>query len=84
LLRDVVKPQLEDIAEQVASITSDYVEGNIGKEQAQDDLVTQRNRIQPIILAVAELALQAVQIIINAVMDALKNAVNTATGIALL
>ena len=48
----------------------------------------QLDNIEPLILAVSELALLAVQVIINAIMDALKAAVNTATtrgiGIALL
>ncbi|MGH8428192.1 MAG: hypothetical protein ACRES7_09470 [Gammaproteobacteria bacterium] len=79
-----VKPQLDDMLVKVEFITSNYVAGNIGKEQAQENLTIQRNRIQPIILAVAELALQAVQVIINAVADAVKNTVNTAAGIALL
>lgn len=80
----LVKPQLDDILVQVAAITEDYTAGNILRDQAQGDLTTQRNRIVPVILGVAELALLAVQTIINAVMNALKTAVNTAAGIALL
>lgn len=79
----LVKPQLDDIIVQIASITEDYVSRSISKEQAQDDLSTQCNRIKPIILAVAELALLAIQTIINAVLNALREAVNAAAGIAL-
>jgi hypothetical protein len=80
----LIKPQLDDIAVQMASITSDFIAGNIGKEQAQEDLQDQCDRIQPLVLAEAELALMAVQQIINAVVTALKTAVNTAAGLALL
>ena len=80
----LVKPQLDDVLVRVAGITKDFIAGNILKDQAQDDLTEQRNRVVPIILGEAELALLAVQTIINAVMDALKTAVNTAAGIALL
>lgn len=81
---NLVKPQLNDILVQVESITKDYVAGNISKAQAQSDLTTQRDRIKPIILTVAELAFLAVQTIINAALDALKTVVNKAAGVALL
>jgi len=81
---DLVKPQLDDIVVQIAAITNDFVVQNISKEQAQDDLATQVDRIKPIVLGVAELALLSAQIIINTVLDALKTAVNSAAGIALL
>jgi len=58
--------------------------GDIAQDQAQDDLTEQCNRVTPVILGVAELAVLAVQAIINAVMDALKAVVNRAAGIALL
>jgi hypothetical protein len=85
---NLVKPNLDAVVVQIAAITDDVIAGNIGQEQARDDLRTQLDNIQPLILAVAELALLAVQVIINAVMDALKSAVNAATtgtiGVALL
>jgi hypothetical protein len=80
----LVKPQLDDILVRVAAITENYTAGNILEDQAQSDLAAQRNRVVPIILGVAELTLLALQTIINAVMNALKTAVNTAAGIALL
>jgi hypothetical protein len=80
----LVKPQLEDIYLQVAAIASDYIEGNILKDQAKDDLQTQCDRVQPIVLGVAELALLAVQSVINAILDALKSAANKAAGVALI
>jgi predicted type IV restriction endonuclease len=84
----LVKPRLDAVVIQIAAITDDVVAGIIGAEQAREDLKTQLDNIEPLILAVSELALLAVQVIINAIMDALKAAVNTATtrgiGIALL
>lgn len=85
---NLVKPNLEAVVMQVAAITEDLVAGNIGKDQARDDLKTQFDSVQPIILAEAELALLSIQVIINAVMNALKSAINTATtraiGIAIV
>jgi hypothetical protein len=81
---NLVKPQLDDILVQIETITSQFVSGDISQDQAQDDLTEQCNRVTPVILGVAELAVLAVQAIINAVMDALKAVVNKAAGIALL
>ncbi len=81
---NLVKPNLDDIVAQIAAITEDVVAGNIGADQAKDDLSTQMDRIEPLILTEAELALLAVQVIIQAVENALKGAVNTAAGVALL
>ena len=85
---NLVKPNLDDIVTKIAAITEDVIADNISPEQARDDLGTQLDRIKPLVLAMAELALLAVQVIINAVMDALKSAVNAATtgaiGIAVL
>lgn len=79
----LVRPNLEAIAAEVAAITEDLIAGNIGADQARDDLATQSSRIEPLILGVAELALLAVQVIINAVLDALKATVNAATSRAI-
>jgi len=85
---NLVKPNLDDVVVQIAAITEDVIAGNISQAQAKDDLGTQLDRIQSVILAEAELALLAVQVIINSVINALKSAVNTATtgaiGVALL
>jgi hypothetical protein len=80
----VLKTQLDDVVVQTAAIAGDVALGNIGPDQAKDDLQTQKNRIVPIILGVAELAVLAVQTIINAVITALQAAVNKAAGVALL
>lgn len=84
----LVKPNLDAIVVQIAAITEDLIDDNISLDQARDDLKTQLDNVQPLILAEAELALLAVQVIINAVMNALKSAVNAATtgaiGIAVL
>jgi hypothetical protein len=85
---NLVRPNLEAIVVQAASITDAFAAGRIGSGQARDDLQTQLDNVEPIILAAAELAVLAVQVIINAVIDALTGAVNAATshavGIALL
>ena len=80
----LVKPQLDDILAQIAAITADFISGNISKQQAQDDLHAQGNRIKPIILGEAELTFLAVQTIVNSVLNAVKSTVNATVGIALL
>jgi hypothetical protein len=85
---NLLRPNLEGVLATIADISEDFIAGNIGPEQARDDLATQSDRVQALILATAELALVAIQIVINAVMDAIKTVVNAATtragGIALL
>jgi hypothetical protein len=76
---NLVKPNLEAVVVQIAAITQDLIAGDITQDQARDDLQTQFHDVQTIILAAAELALLAVQVIINAVIDALKSAINAAT-----
>ncbi|HEX5314540.1 MAG TPA: hypothetical protein VFX38_06515 [Gammaproteobacteria bacterium] len=80
----LVRPQLEDIAAQAAQIAEDYVHGDIGEEQAEEDLAAQSHRIRPLILAESELVGLAAQTIVNSLLDALRKTVNTAAGIALL
>lgn len=85
---NLVKSNLDAVVVNIAAITEDVISGNISQDQAKEDLGTQLDSIQSLILAVAELTLLAVQVIIDAVINALKSAVNTATtgaiGIALL
>ncbi len=85
---NLVRPNLDAVLVQIAAITEDVVARNIGADQARDDLATQRDRVQAVILAAAELALLAVQVIINAILDALKSVVNAAAtraiGVGLL
>lgn len=84
----LIKPNLDAIVVQVAAITQDRIDGNIGDDQAKDDLGTQFDCIQPLVLATAQLALLAVQVIINTVLDSLKSVINAATtqaiGVGLL
>jgi predicted type IV restriction endonuclease len=84
----LIKPNLDAIVVQVAAIGEDLVAGNIGAAQARDDLHTQLDAVTPLILAEAELTLLAAQVIINAVMNALKSVINAAStraiGVALL
>lgn len=75
----LVKPNLDAVVVQVAAITEDLVAGNIGKDQAGGQYRTQLDNVPPIILAAAELALLAVQQIIDAVVNALTSVVNEAT-----
>jgi hypothetical protein len=84
----LVKPNLDAVVVRVAAISEDLAAGNIGADQARDDLQTQFDTIAPLILAAAELSLLSAQVIINAVMNALKGVVNAAStraiGVALL
>jgi hypothetical protein len=75
----LVKPNLDAIVVEVAAITQNRIDGDIGDDQARDDLSSQFGRIQTEALAMAELSELAVQIIVNAVLDVLKSAINTAT-----
>ena len=79
----LVRPNLEAIAADVAAITEDLIAGNIGPDQARDDLATQSSQIEPLILGIAELTFVALEVVINAVLDALKAAVNVATSHAI-
>ncbi len=81
---NLVRPQLDDVLVQIESISSQFVVGDIGEDQARDDLNEQSNRVVPLILGVTELSELALQTVINAVMDALKAAVNKAAGVVLL
>lgn len=80
----LVKPNLDAIVVQIESITQDRINGIIGDDQARNDLNEQLARIQPLVLAMAELSLLAVQNIINAVLAALTAVINKAIGFPLL
>jgi len=77
--REQQKSNLDAIVDQIAAITEDRIIGNIGDDQMKDDFATQSDRVRTEILAAADLGGRAVQVIVNAVLDALKSAVNAAT-----
>lgn len=77
-LASQLKPNLLDIAAQIASITEARSTGTITTELAQLNLKQQFESIRDLAVAEAELVLLAIQDILNAVIDALKAAVNTA------
>jgi hypothetical protein len=81
---NLMKPNLDAIMIDVAAITQAHIDRTIGDDQARDDLKTQFDKVQSLVLATAELLLEAVQNIINAVLKALTAAINAAVGIALL
>ena len=85
---NLVRPNIDDILVRIADIGDDFTAGHIGPEQARDNLAIQLGRVQALIVAVAALALLAVQIVVNAVLDAIKGVINVATtrlsGVALL
>jgi hypothetical protein len=76
---NLVRPNLDSILAEIAAITEDAIAGNIDTEQAQDDLKAQTDRVRTLILTIAELTLLAVQSIINAVIEAVRTVVNTAS-----
>jgi hypothetical protein len=80
----LVKPNLDAIVVQVAAITQDRIDGAIGDDQARDDLSSQFGRVRTEALAMVELSELALQTIVNAVLAALKGAINAAVGVALL
>ena len=85
---NLIKPQMEDVVKQIASITEARLADRIEDDQAQDAIRTQLDRIQPLLLALGELSLLAVQTIVNAILDAIKQGVDGilqgAIGITLL
>jgi hypothetical protein len=77
-LASQLKPNLLDIAAQIASITEARIAGTITTELAQLNLKQQFESIEDLAIAEEELVLLAIQDILNAVIDALKAAVNAA------
>lgn len=81
---NLIRPGLDGILAMIADIGEDFTAGNIGADQAREDLATQLAAVQDLIVATAELALLSVQIVVNAVLDAIRGVINAAAGIALL
>lgn len=80
---DFIRPNFDAIVAELAQIGEDRLAGRIGDQQAQDDAADQLASVKTILEAEAELGALAIQTIANAVLDALKSALNAAVGIAL-
>ena len=85
---NLIRPNLDGVLVTIAEISEDLTAGNITPEQARDDLATQRDRTRAVIFAAGELTLVALQVVVDAVMDAIRTVVNAASsravGVALL
>lgn len=76
---NLLRPNLQAIIVQLASITEARIAGTINTELAQLNLNQQFESLSDLAVAETELVLLAVQTIINAVINALKSVINTAT-----
>jgi hypothetical protein len=79
-----VVPHLEDIGLQLASIVTKRLAGIYTDATAKALIDSEEDAIQTLVEAVTTLAVLDVQNIVNAIVDALNGAVNTAVGFALL
>ena len=80
---NAIEPNLKAVVAELAAIAQDRVDGNIGDQQAKDGVTTQLNRIPTLITEATELVAVALQAIIDAVLNALKAAIGAATGVAI-
>jgi hypothetical protein len=76
---NLLRPNLQAIVVQLASITEACVTGTISKDLAELNLNQQFEQISDLAVAESELVLLAVQNIINAVINARKRVISTAT-----
>ena len=87
LLGDInsfVVPHLRDIGIQVASIIAKRLSGVFNDKTAQALIESQEDSVQVLVENLVALAALEAQTIVNAIVDALSKAVNTALGFALM
>lgn len=80
---NLLKPNLQAIVVQLASITEARIAGTISTQLAQLNLNQQFESLSDLAVAETELVLLAVQTIINAVINALRSVINAATSRAI-
>ena len=78
------KAEAKKLAQSLVMIEALKVSGKINEEQAALHLQIQKNATRMVFLAVEGLGVLAVEAAINAALDAVKGAVNTALGFTLL
>ncbi len=83
-IRDLATSSFKNLAQTVVDIEEMQLRGTITHEQAQLLLNMQKNNLKIALLTEEGLGLLAVEAAINAVLDGIKNTVNTAIGFAIL
>ncbi len=79
----LLRPNLLDVIARVSAIAEARIAGTITAELARLNLQQQFERIEDLAIGQAELVLLAVQNILNAIIDALRLAVNAASNRAI-
>jgi len=82
--RHLAEPELRRLSRSLADIGKLASNGQITLEEAQSLVRIHRNTTAMVLLAVRGLGLLAVENAINSAMDAVRQTVNTATGLRLL
>ena|SRR5436305_5646238 len=82
--RSFAESEFEKLAHTFVSIGEQFAARKINAEQAELLLDIQKNAARTVLLSLEGLAILAVEEAINAALDAVKSAVNTAVGFALL
>lgn len=76
--------EMKKLAQTIAMIEKMYVAGDITKQEARLHLQIQKNAARTVLLTVQGLGILAVENAINAALDVVKTAVNSALGFTFL
>lgn len=83
-VRAYAEAECRKLAQHLQDTTTMLLKGEINEQEARLLLDMQHNTARTVLLTVQGLGLLAAEAAINAALDAVKTAVNTAAGIALL
>lgn len=83
-IKDYGEAEAKKLAQTLVMIEALKVSGKINKEQAALHLEIQKNATRTVLLTIEGLGLLAVEAAINAALNVVKDAVNTAIGFTLL
>ena len=82
--RDYAESEFKKIGQAIAFIEAQRALSLMSDEKAQLHLEMQKNAAKTMLLTLEGLGILAVEAVINAALDAVKSAVNTALGFALI
>ena len=83
-IRDFAETEFKKLADTAELIIRLRADGKIDDDEARLHFRLQKNATQIVLLAIEGLGILAVEQALNAAINVLKNAVNTATGFALV
>lgn len=83
-MKEYGEAESKKMAQAFVMIEALRASGKINEEQAELHLVIQKNATRTVFLAVEGLGILAVEALINAALDVVKDAVNTALGFELI